>query len=249
MALIQWLPFLAIYQIYWRSLWKIEAPSFPVPPAGHSLVPGQGEASLFFKKCRSSDGVVVVAAFLSLCSSQGLEALAVSWLVSVESTWVELNNLKPISRTGSVSKSPPSQFIHSVFPPREPSFPWRSSVTWRHILCFAIQLPIFMNFLRHLGELQGLLECPSWKYLWISSLLSPFIIRLLVPAFFFNAVRLCMSVGLCSWHSSVQTQVVFELAFLRTGNSRVPCFNDINQIAFVRNLARRKYRSVLGITT
>lgn len=227
MALIQWLPFLAIYQIHWRSLWKIEAPSFPVPPAGHSLVSGQGEACLFFKNCRSSDGVVVVAAFLSLGSSQGLEALAVSWLVSIESTWVELNNLKPISRTGSVSKSPPSWFIHSVFTPLGLSFPWWSSVTWRGIFCaLPSSFPSLWTFW-DIWEIfracwnvhhENICEYPhSVLHLSLGSWCQPFF-------FFFNAVCLCMSVGLCSWHSSMQTQVVFELAFLRTGNSKSTLF-------------------------
>lgn len=180
MGLIQRLPFLATHQLHWRSLLKIEIPSFLLPSAINPLFPGWGKGISVSRKApwvirlewQPPSWTSAPNPCLKACVASGVDSKLLG---------LNLTAWKPGSRTDNVSEEPAFQ-LHS--PPHRTHgsvFSLGSSGDLRgYSTCFVILLSIVLHFLRHLEGHQGLLEFPPWKWLWLPSLCSPWIIRLLV---------------------------------------------------------------------
>ena len=182
MGLIQWLPFLATHQIHWRSLLKIEIPSFLLPSAINPLFHGWGESISVLRKAplvirlewQPPSWTSAPNPCLKACVASGVDSKLLG---------LNLTAWKPGSRTDNVSEKPAFQ-LHS--PPNHTHgsvFSIGSSGDLRgYSMSFVILLCIFLNFPRHLEGRQGPLEFPPWKikWPWLPSLCSPWIIRLLV---------------------------------------------------------------------
>lgn len=133
MGLIQWLPFLATHQIHWRSLLKIEIPSFLLPPAINPLFPGWGEGITVLRKTPPGDWIGVAATFVNLCSksmSEGLCSLRCGFKAFGSKPATAWNQ---VQEQTTYLKSQLSSFILLYTTPMGLSFPWGVPVTWGRI--------------------------------------------------------------------------------------------------------------------
>lgn len=137
MGLIQWLPFLATHQIHWRSLLKIEIPSFLLPPAINPLFPGWCEGITVLRKTPQVIGLEWQPPLWASAPNPCLKACVAS---GVDSKLLGLNLTvwNQVQEQTMCLKSQLSSFILLYTTPMGLSFPWGVPVTWGrifHVLC------------------------------------------------------------------------------------------------------------------